>query len=81
MITVCVEAEQKDTKQNNWTWLERLLTVREYQNFLEEGKLAVGGASVACVVSCRCPILDFGVLQECWFFQILACMLPSVELV
>ena len=63
MITVCVEAEQKDTKQNNWTWLEGLLTVREYQNFLEEGKLAVGGASVACIVSCRCPI--FMILASC----------------
>ena len=35
--TVCTEAEQKNAKQNNRTWLERLLTIREYQNFLEEG--------------------------------------------
>ena len=52
----CVEAEQKNAKQNNRSWLEGLLTVREYQNFLEEGKLVVGVASIACVVSRR---LDF----------------------
>ena len=62
MRTVCVEAEQKNAKQNNRSWLEGLLTVREYQNFLEEGKLVVGVASVACVVSRRCPI--FMILQE-----------------
>ena len=50
--TVCVEAEQKNAKQNNQTWLEGLLTIREYQNILEEGKLVVGD-SVVCVVS-RC---------------------------
>ena len=37
----CVEAEQKNAKQNNLSWLEGLLTVREYQKFLEEGKLHV----------------------------------------
>ena len=63
--TVCVEAEQKNAKQNNRSWLEGLLTVREYQNFLEEGKLVVGVGSVACVVSRRCPIfMIFGILQE-----------------
>ena len=65
MRTVCVEAEQKNTKQNNRSWLEGLLTVREYQNFLEEGKLVVGVGSVTCVVSRRCPIfMIFGILQE-----------------
>ena len=54
--TVCVEAEQKNAKQNNQTWLEGLLTVGEYQNFLEEGKLVVGVVSVACAESRRCPI-------------------------
>ena len=44
-------------EERNWTWLEGLLTIREYQNFLEEGKLVVGVASVACVVSRRYPIL------------------------
>ena len=69
--TVCVKAEQKNTKQNNRTWLERLLTVRECQNFLEEGKLVVVDvASVACVVSRCCPIFDF------WHLAIL----PLVEL-
>ena len=84
--TVCVEAEQKNAKQNNRSWFERLLTIREYQNFLEEGKLVVGVASVACVVSRRCPI--FMILASCKntvgsyrFFQILSCILPLVELV
>ena len=72
MRTVCVEAEQKNAKQNNRSWLEGLLTVREYQNFLE-GKLVVGVASVACVVSHRCPIfMIFGILQEyCRKLQVL----------
>ena len=61
MRTVCGAERQ----QNNWTWLEGLLTVRECQNFLEEGKLVVGVASVACIVSRRCPIfMIFGILQE-----------------
>ena len=47
--TVCVEAEQKNAKQNDWTWLDGLLA-KEYQNFLE------GGASVACVMSHCYPI-------------------------
>ena len=65
MRTVCVEAEQKNAKQNNRSLLEGLLTVREYQNFLEEGKLVVGVGSVACVVSRRYPIfMIFGILQE-----------------
>ena len=65
MRTVCVKAEQKNAKQNNQTWLGGLLTIREYQNFLEEGKLVVGGASVACVVSCQHPIfMIFGIKQE-----------------
>ena len=61
--TVCVEAEQKNPKQNDRTWLEGLLTIREHQNFLEEGMLVVGGASVACVVSQRYPIfMIFGIM-------------------
>ena len=65
MRTVCVEVEQKNAKQNNRSWLKGLLTVGEYQNFLEEGKLVVGVASVACVVSRCCPIfMLFGILQE-----------------
>ena len=38
------EVEQKIAKQNNWTWLNvrGLLTIREHQNFLEEGKFIVG---------------------------------------
>ena len=64
MRTVCVEAEQKNAKRNNWSWLEGLLTVREYQNFLEEGKL-VDVASVVFVVSRCCPMfMIFGILQE-----------------
>ena len=65
--TVYVEPEQKNAKQNNWTWLEELLIIREYQSFLEEGKRVVGVASVACSVVSRCsrPIfIIFGILQE-----------------
>ena len=63
MRTVCAKAEQKNAKQNNRTWLERLLTIRE--DFLEKGKLVVCGASVACVVSHRYPIfMIFGIIQE-----------------
>ena len=46
----------------NQAWFKRLLSIAEYQNFLEEGKLVVSLASVACIVSRRCPI--FGILQE-----------------
>ena len=46
-------------------WNSPLLTIREYQNFLEECKLIVGGASVACVVYYRYPIsMVFGIMQE-----------------
>ena len=62
---VWVDAEQKNAKLNNRTWLNGLLTIGEHQNFLEEGKSIVGGASVACVVSHRCPIfMVFGIMQE-----------------
>ena len=61
--TVCVDAEQKNAKLNNRTWLNGLLTIGEHQNFLEEDKSIVGGASVACVVSHRCPIfMVFGIM-------------------
>ena len=63
-LSFCVEAEQKNDKQNNRIRLQGLLTIREYQNFMEEGKLIVGGASVACVMSHRYPISVGG----CWFF-------------
>ena len=36
MRTVCVDAEQKNAKLNNWTWLNGLLTIGEHQNFLED---------------------------------------------
>ena len=68
MVFIClsaVKAEQKNTKQNNRTWLEGLLTIREYLNLLEKGKLAVCGAYVACVVSHHYPIfIIFGIMQE-----------------
>ena len=61
--TVCVDAEQKNAKLNNRTWLNGLLTIGEHQNFLEEDKSIVGGASVACVVSHRFPIfMVFGIM-------------------
>ena len=63
--TVCVKVEQKNAKKKNWTWLEGLLTIRECQNFLEGGKLAVRVASVTCVVSRRYSIsMVFGIMQE-----------------
>ena len=61
--TVCVDAEQKNAKLNNWTLLNGLLSIGEHQSFLEEGKFIVGGASVACVVSHRCPIfMVYGIM-------------------
>ena len=53
--------------------LKDCLPSEKYQNFLEEGKLVVGVASVACVVSRRCPIfMIFGILQEyCRKLQVL----------
>ena len=40
-----------------------LRIIGEHQKFLEEGKFIVGGASVACVVSHRCPIfMVFGIM-------------------
>ena len=55
----------EECQQNNRAWLEGLLTVRKYQNFLEEGKLVVSVASVACIVFHHCPIfMIFGILQE-----------------
>ena len=73
MRTVCVKQEQKNAKQNNWSWLEGMLTVREYQNFPEEGKLVVGVASLVGVVSYHCPIFTiFGILQKyCRRLQVL----------
>ena len=63
--TVCVDAEQKNAKLNNRTWLNGLLTIGEHQKFLEEGKSILGGASVVCVVPHRCPIfMVFGIMQE-----------------
>ena len=58
---------------NNRSLLEGLLTVGEYQNFLEEGKLVVGVASAACVVSRCYPLfMLFGILQEyCRRLQVL----------
>ena len=51
--------------QNNRTRLQGLLTIREYQNVKEEGKLVVGAASVACVVSHCCRnFMILGILQE-----------------
>ena len=39
-------AEERQTEQSDW--LEGLLTIREYQNYLEEGKLIVINASYTC---------------------------------
>ena len=81
--TVCVDAEQKNAKLNNQTWLNGLLTIGEHQNVLEEGKFIVGGASVACVVSHSCPIfIVFGIMKEyCRRLLVLSRIVLSVELV
>ena len=55
MRTVCVKAEQNNAKLNNQTLLNGLVIIRGHENFLEEGKLIVGGASVDCIVSHRYP--------------------------
>ena len=61
--TVCVDAEQKNAKLNNRTWLNGLLTIGEHQNFLEEGKFIAGGASVVSIVSHCCPnFMVFGIV-------------------
>ena len=39
MRTNCIEVEQKNAKQNIQTWLEGLLTIREYQNFWKKVSL------------------------------------------
>ena len=79
MRTVCVKAEQKNTKQSDMT-----RRIAYHQNFLKGGKLVVGVASVVCVVSHCYPRF----LASCkntvggyWFLQMLLCILPSVELV
>ena len=55
--------EQRQTIQSDM--FEGLLTITEYQNFLEEGKFIVGSASVACIVSHRCPIfMVYGILKK-----------------
>ena len=56
-----MRTEERQTKQSDMT--QWTVTIREHQNFLEEGKFIVGGASVACVVSHRCPIfMVFGIM-------------------
>ena len=62
---VCVEAEQKNAKLSNQTWLNGLLTIGEHKKFLEEGKFIFGGASVVCIVSHHHPIvMVFGILKK-----------------
>ena len=56
-------SRQKRRMPNNQTWLNGLLIIKEHQNFPEEGKFIVGGASVACVVSHHYPIfMVFGIM-------------------
>ena len=55
--------EERQTMQSDM--FEGLLIIIEYQNFLEKGKLIVSGASVACIVSHRCPIfMVYGILKN-----------------
>ena len=79
MRTVCVKAEQKNTKQSDVT-----RRIAYHQNFLEGGKLVVGVASVVCIASHRYPRFLAScknTVVDCWFLQILPCIVPSVELV
>ena len=64
-----------DSKLNNWTWLEGLL--------LKEGKLAVGGTSIACIVSQYLRFLAScrNTVGPCCYFQILPCIVTSVKFV
>ena len=56
--------EECQTKQSNMAG-RILLTIRGYQNLLEEGKLVVGIACVVCIVSRHYPIfIIFGIMQE-----------------
>ena len=79
MKTVCVKAEQKRRKAIG----------RDSKDFLpskllEGGKLVVVVASVVCVVSHHYPRFLAScknTVVDCWFFQILSCIVPSVELV
>ena len=75
MRAVCVKVERNNSKQNNRTWPKGLL--------LEEGKLAVGGTSIARIVS---KYLRFSAscrhtVGPCCYFQILPCIVTSVEFV
>ena len=47
--TVCAKAKQKNAKQNNWKRFKGLLAIKKCQDFLEKGKLVVGGTSVTCI--------------------------------
>ena len=74
--TVCVvKVERKIAEQNNQTWLEGWLTIKEYQNVLEEGKLVVGVAYVACIMS-SCYFWEY-----CRRLLVHQYILPTVELV
>ena len=86
MRTVCVKAEQKNSKQNNRTWFEGYyLPSENTKTFLEEDKLVV---CCLCSVYSVLPLsnIDFwhraGItVGGYWFSKILQCILPSVELV
>ena len=69
-----IKAEQKIAEQNSQTWLEGLLIIKEYQNFLEAGMLVIGVACVACVIS------HHYFLEYCRRLLILQYILPTVEL-
>ena len=77
---------QGGTKEHQTKQSDVTRGIAYHQNVLEEGKLVDGVACVVCIVSHRHPIfMIFGIMQKyCrgyWFFQILPCILPSVELV
>ena len=65
MRTVCVKADQRNPNKTIEHGSKDCLPSENTKTFLEGGKLVVGVASVGGY----------------WFFQILSCILPSVELV
>ena len=73
--------EERQTKQSDMA-----RRIAYHQRISEEGKLVVGVASVACVVFTASQYLLFlassrNTVRGCKLFQILPCIVPSVELV
>ena len=57
VVLCCVKVEQNTTKQNDWTWFKRLLTIKKYN-----WKKVILGFYISCVVSQYFMIFD--IVQE-----------------